>query len=151
MNDASSVLLTVLTSQSLPVQELIGIDEYSESMQSGEYTSYTFHDVNYGELDFLHLLQTKGISYLSEWESGDEYDAGCASCRFTPEGEAIIREIYDSEYNPSMGLLLERIDNPTALRTYILEHKESQTILPWDNQEEYGKIYRVNQLLLNKG
>lgn len=43
--------------------------------------------------------------------------------------------------------------NPTEayqkLATLIREYKEKTTPLPWDNQEEYGKLYRASQLLKN--
>ena len=35
----------------------------------------------------------------------------------------------------------------TALRAYILAHDERIKVLPWDNQVEYGKLYRTKQLI----
>ena len=147
MGDRSYVTLSVLTSQAELARTLIEDFNDEITFDNDRCTYFTFEEVNYGELKFLDALQAAGIAYLSEWEGGNEYGAGCTSCRFTAEGEAIIKSFDDSEINPELYTLMELIDQPEQLRTYILAHKELRTILPWDNQEEYGKLYQATMLI----
>ena len=148
MGDHSYVTLSVLASQAEQAKTFMDYEPNREgNFDKDRCIYFEFEEVNYGELKFLDALQAAGIAYLSEWESGQEYGAGCTSCRFTPEGKAIIKSFDDSEINPPLYNLMELIDQPDALRTFILAHKELRTIMPWDNQEEYGKLYRATQLI----
>ncbi len=106
-----------------------------------------FFEVNYGNLDFLNELVAAGIAFDSEWDAGGEYAKGGDYARFTETGELQRRELYEGEENPPIGPLLERIDDPEALRTFILDYHERKQILPWDSQVEYGKLYRARQLI----
>ena len=145
MGDRTSVTLsipTVLIETALPF-----LDNYQDESNSETLSYFTYYEVNYGELDFLCHLIAAGIPFDSEWCAGSEYGAGCKSCRFTPEGEEIINEIYDDGRNPCHTSLMALIDNPSALRAYILAHDERIKVLPWDNQVEYGKLYRTKQLI----
>lgn len=148
MGDRTTVTLSVLTAQAKTAEALF-VDRYFDVALDTDplIFQWTFEEVNYGELPFLHKLQQAGIAYDSEWGRGDEYGSGCKSCRFTSLGTAIDKEIYDENLNPNLAALLERIDQSDHLRQYILDHQESITTLPWDNQEEYGKRYRVTQLI----
>lgn len=125
-------------------------DEFEGEDKKGlkfDYVEFAYEEVNYGQLDFLNNLREAGIPYDSEWGSGSEYGGGTEHFRFTPKGEMVLLENYESAENPSLDALLERIDNAQALRNYILAHKESREVLPWDNQVEYGKLYRATKLL----
>lgn len=106
-----------------------------------------FSDVNYGELEEITDLIALGIPCDYRWGNGSNYGSGRKYIRFTPEGEIRLIEYCDEDYNPPLYSLMERIDNPEELVKYIKEHKERITPLPWDNQVEYGKIYRTRQLL----
>lgn len=148
MGDRSYVTLSVLKSQAELAKAFMDYEPNDEGNFDGDRCTYfSFEEVNYGELEFLDALQAAGIAYLSEWEGGSEYGPGCTSCRFTAEGEAIIKSFDDSEINPHLHNLMELINQPKQLRNYILAHKELRTILPWDNQEEYGKLYRTTMLI----
>jgi len=148
MSDRSYVTLFVLASQAEQARAVMDTVPNNESnITDALCTYFGFEEVDDGDLPFLGDLQAAGITYLSEWEEGNEYGPGCASCRFTPEGEAVIKTFADSEINPPLYELLELIDQPNELRAYILAHKELRTIMPWDNQEEYGKIYRTSRLI----
>jgi hypothetical protein len=107
-----------------------------------------FSEINYGELEEFTDLIALGIPCDYEWGNGSEYGSGRKYLRFTPEGEMRLVEYYDEDYNPPLYSLMERIDNPEELVKFIKEHKEEVTPLPWDNQVEYGKIFRARQLLL---
>ena len=95
----------------------------------------------------MDALIAAGIAYNSEWESGDDYGEGCQSCRFTAEGSVVVKEVYSSDYSVPLNLLMEAINTPNKLREIILGWKEKITVLPWDNQEEYGKLYRATMLI----
>jgi len=147
MGDRTSVELAVLNSHAATAEEMFvyaaNIKEIGECI-----TYFYFDDINYGELPFLNALLAAGIAYSSEWQRGGEFGPGCSSCRFTADGEAETKELYEGDQDPSITQLLQYIDEPHKLRSFILEYKEKVSVLPWDNQEEYGKIYRIKQLIL---
>ena len=148
MGDRTNVELTILESQKESAESFFD-DEPGEGYdgQDGQWI-YQFSEVSYGNLEFLGALRDAGIAYDSSWESGGEYTAGTASCRFTPEGACIEKEIYDTKINPSLDKLIELIDQPDALRKYILIHQESISVLPLDeDQAEYGKLFRTHKLI----
>ena len=145
MGDRVHVMLEVLSIHAETVESIDDSFDYQE--EDNGITAFNFTEVNYGELSFLSELEHKGISYSASWSSGCEFSAGCKSCRFTADGQKIIKEIYENHKNPSLQHLTLLLDNYTALREYIEEFAESIKVLPWDNQEEYGKIYLTKQLL----
>ena len=106
-----------------------------------------YEEVNYGDLDFLYCLKDNGIPYDSRWSDGDNYGAGTAYLRFTPKGEAIEITVPDGQENPPLPKLMDLISDPQALVDYIVEFHDSVTPLPWDNQQEYAKLYLTMQLL----
>lgn len=154
MGDRTTVTLTVLMSQA---DEAKRMAEHSQSadnefdLNGVEFIDLIFYDVNYGDLNhgisYLDNLKAHGIAFESRWEPGSEYGSGCKYCRFNDEGEAVLLEIYDSEVNPELNRLLELIDDYQALKAYIQEHAAERTPLPWENQEEYGKLYRATKLI----
>lgn len=158
MGDRTNVTLTILASQAKEAGKIMG---YLPEKSSGVLTEFFFDEVNYGELDELPLLQGAGIAYDSDWGSGGEYREGCQSCRFSPEGEMEITEVYAGEENVSIDKLMTIIEknDPDSeeaadhsalyqeLETLILDHHAKVTPRSWENQEEYGKIYRTRQLI----
>lgn len=149
MGDRTTVILTVLNEHIEEAQKIFKDDPPQEIQTVGGLTHFEFYEVNYGRLDFLDQLTAAGIAYDSEWGHGSEYGPGCEFCRFTAEGEVIIKELYNSDANPEIDLLVPVLDDPEKLRQTILDHIESREVLPWDNQIEYGKIYRTAQLISN--
>lgn len=108
---------------------------------------FFFEEVNYGELHCLPHLVAAGIAYDSDWASGDEYESGSEHVRFTPDGELKNSAVYLSDVGVSLLELLENLEDHEKLKNIILEHKERTVPLPWDNQVEYGKLYRTIQLI----
>ena len=147
MGDRTSVALRVLTSQVERVKEIIKGEYYETDYYDPDLTIFDFDEVNYGELPFLQKLEKAGIPYNSRWGKGDDYGSGETVCRFTPEGEALVVELCDAEDNPRIASLLERLDKPEELVQYILDYVGSRKVYPWDNQEDYGKLYRMKQLI----
>ena len=148
MGDRTSVTLTFLSVHREKVMALPNFDVCNEDTVEDWCTSYQYDEVNYGNLTFLNELRDAGIAYDSSWENGDGYSSGTQSCRFTPEGVCIEKELYDTSINPSMDALMERIDSPNKLRGYILEHHEMFKVLPLDpEQEAYGKLYLTHKLI----
>lgn len=74
-----------------------------------------YEEVNYGDLDFLEELASRGIAFTSEWASGGNYGPGSTTFRFNAEGEAQFISIMDGEQNPPIGQLMQLIDDPQAL------------------------------------
>ena len=152
MGDRTTVTLTVLSSQ-LEAAKGILKKKAGEPWEKNEISqqplkSLIFDEVNYGDLPGLKNLQAAGIAYDSEWGQGGEYSPGCTSCRFTKDGELIVKEIYDYEVNPPIETLLTLIDDHEALRSYILLYKEEHTVpLITPEQEDFGKVYRIKQLI----
>lgn len=110
-------------------------------------TEYHFYDVNYGDLDFLSELRQAGIAYNSTWEASAGFNKGTDHLRFTEAGEAVRHRHYIDEGNPPLKELLDLINLPEQLVEYIKNFAETNTVLPWDNQAEYGKRYLAMQLI----
>lgn len=148
MGDRTTVTLTVLTSQ---VSEVVEILEYvldcAYKFNGDITTSFTFDEVNYGTLKNLPALVDKGIAYESDWEAGSGYGPGTESTRFTEEGEVITKTVCDEDLSLAVITLMGVIDHPTELVELIKERHIELQILPWDNQEEYGKRYMARQLI----
>jgi hypothetical protein len=147
MGDRTTVYLDVLVSQADAAKKLFIYGPSDEYSNGDQFIEFEFTEINNGTLDFLDELQEAGIAYDSSWSPGHEYGAGTTFCRFTADGQAIKFDRYDSEAHPDLSCLMTRIDDPKALREFILEHHNNVTPLPWDNQEEYGKLYRTKQLI----
>jgi hypothetical protein len=147
MGDRTTVYLDVLASQADAAKELFDYESQDEYPNGEQFIEFQFSEINHGTLDFLDKLQEAGIAFDSSWSQGSEYGPGTTFCRFTAEGQVIKFDRYESEINPGMVGLMRLIDNPEALREAILQHHRETTPLPWDNQEEYGKLYRTKQLI----
>jgi hypothetical protein len=153
MGDRTSVYLTIIKSQKELIEEFISGNFGTESYNTldvanyPELITYYFEEVNYGELPFLNKLKEFGIAFTSNWESGAEFAGGNQYLRFDEQGDEVGICLYDNALNPQLYSLMQRIDKPAELRQYILDFKKDLEVLPWDNQEEYGKIYRAKQLI----
>lgn len=148
MGERVGVTLKILTSQRSKAEALPAWCAAGSEYNYGDCTFYEYSEVNYGNLDFLTDLRNAGIAYDSTWESGSDFGPGTASMRFSPEGETVEKELYTHKFNPNMSGLLTHIDNPVALRQYILDHQEERAVLPLDEyQVAYGKLYRMKQLI----
>lgn len=145
-SDQTTVTLSVLSSQAKATERLFDTSVDEEGI-SGTEAWFTFYEINYGELEFLPELVKAGIAYDSNWERGDQYKAGTESVRFRPDGTVENKTIYDGDPAAPLCELLPLIDNHSELKKYILIRQEHFAVLPWDNQEEYGKLYRTIQLI----
>ena len=124
------------------------LPSFDYKTEIGDSILLEFSEVNYGELEEFKELIALGIPCDYWWDRGSTYGSGCKYIRFTSEGELQLVAYYDEDRNPNLNMLLNLLDRPEELIKYIKEHKEKLTPLPWDNQVEYGKIYRARQLLL---
>ena len=147
MGDRTSVTLTVLECHSEAVEKVFS-GFCSKGLITEARVDYLFEEVNYGTLRALPELQKQGIAYDSAWERGSDYEPGTECLRFTSEGVAVNKTIYSDSHNPDISELMRFIDSPEELRSVILRKYEENKILPWDNQEEYGKRYQLLELLL---
>jgi hypothetical protein len=151
VGDRTSVTLTVLTSQKAEAEKICmaagyEADHMSQEMD-GSLTYFSFYEVNYGDLQCLNALTDAGIAHDSNWDNGSEFTAGCEFMRFTSNGETKGFSYSDEYFNPDLSRCMGLIDKPDELRAFILDHHDKVTALPWDHQEEFGKIYRTKNLI----
>jgi len=153
MGDRTSVTLFFLASQKEKVDEILeGIDQEPNwedlANEDGQkLLAYHYDEVNYGELDFLPLLSDAGIAYESLWNKGSEFDEGGEYCRFTKDGERVVTTLYAGDRSISTELLMNLIDAPGALVTFIKGRHERSTVLPWTDQEKHGPTFRAMNLI----
>lgn len=146
MGDRTTVTLSFLESQEKKALQHFDY-EASEAWWDEPFAYHRFEEVNYGRLDFLDKLKAAGIAYESEWDRGSEYGPGIKSVRFTADGEVIQKEIYNSECSIDVHDLMALLNKPEELKGLITSTHEAVSVLPWENQEEYGKLYRAKQLI----
>lgn len=149
MGDRTYVELSILVSQAETAEKLIGEYNIPESTWSKDLeTTWGFHDVASGTLDFLDELRDAGIAYNSHWSAGDAYGPGTTACRFTSDGTCVMQTIYDDAVNPELGMLMTLLDNPEKLMAFIREHHALVTIPHLTpDQEVFGKLFRARQLI----
>ena len=146
MGDRTWVGIAVLN-ETLSLVEGILPDD-ARIVYGASHTTFFFHEVNNGCIEEQDQLTDLGIPYNYEWGMGDNYNPGSKYIRFTPEGELQHIDYYENELNPPLEKLLELVSKPKELAEYVQQHSDNLTPLPWDNQVEYGKIYRTRQLIL---
>ena len=146
MGDRTTMYLTVPKVLSEETAKLFKHDE-DDNTEYDEYMDYTFDECNYATLPFTDLLIKHGIPHNQQWEKGDNYGSGNRYIRFTSEGLVVVKEIYDEALSISLEDVMELIDDPVALKTHILRLHKANKILGWDNQIEYGRIYRARVLI----
>lgn len=146
MGDRTTVTLTILESQQDEALKHFG-SVADEAWLDEPLAYHQFHEVNYGTLDFLDKLKAAGIAYESEWDRGSEYGPGVKSVRFTSDGDVVEKEIYNSECSIDVHDLMALLDKPEELKDLITSTHQAVSVLPWENQEKYGKLYRAKQLI----
>ena len=115
--------------------------------EAADIICLSFEEVNYGELSFLPKMTDAGIPYDSSWSSGSDYGAGTEYNRYTSGGQNVLLTVSDEDINPSIVTLMTVIDEPIKLQEMVRNHFQDTTPLPWDNQVEYAKKYRVLKLI----
>lgn len=161
MGDRTSVILIVHRDYEQQVQEILTMSDgepYDAEIQEedGEELIYfQLEGINYGELNCLPKLQELGIAYCSSWAEGDAYGPGEKHLRFTEDGEAVIKEWYESDLLCPFDTLKSFTEKYTTdsslasvIRDCIAKHVERTSTLPWTEQIRNGKIYRAKQLLI---
>ncbi|MDH1236507.1 hypothetical protein [Stutzerimonas stutzeri] len=109
-----------------------------------------FEEVNYGELNCIKELQSAGIPYDMDWAEGSSYEEGVQYCRFTETGDLKLKTINGSDYYiyPSvLEKVIEEHNSLDAVKDLLKRHHEAVDPPSWDNQVEYGKMYRIKQLI----
>lgn len=109
-----------------------------------------FEEVNYGELDCIKELQSAGIPYDMEWAEGSRYEEGVQYCRFTETGDLTLKTVSRTDYYIQLSVLgkvIEEHNSLDAVKDFLKWRNEAVNPPSWDNQVEYGKIYRTKQLI----
>lgn len=115
--------------------------------EAADIIRLSFEEVNYGDLPFLPKMAEAGIPYNSSWGTGSAYGPGTDYCRYTSEGCKVLLNVPDEDINPSIVALMTVINEPIKLQEMVRNHHQDTTPLPWDNQVEYAKKYRVLKLI----
>lgn len=154
MGDRVSTTLTVLKEHQQRAIELIKPEEgepsYIDDHSEEHIVRLSYDEVNYGTIDNLELLIQEGIPYSFSWGSGGEFNEGQQDVRFSPEGQ-LLHTGEDLEW-PSVlldGLKLQ-LDKATSLeqaKQLLQDSLAKHVPISWDNQAEYGRLYRATQLL----
>ncbi len=115
-----------------------------------EIVALYYYDVNYASIDALDEFLAEGIAYDFDWDQGSDFTQGESHLRFTAEGEAVFTS--DSPENPSGYLTsiekaLNSLTSVNEVRACLVQIKAKHVPLPWDNQVEYGKVYRARKLI----
>ena len=142
--------LTVLSEHKSTVQaalekELNTCDQDYYSLSNGTLACFGLDEIRDGDIQCLFDLDNQGIPYEAYSSEGDIF----LTSRFTADGERQEMSVAISEMNPDLTTCKNLLKTPDALVDYIKNHIDSVTPLPWDNQEAYGKKYRVTRLLLS--
>jgi len=146
MSDVTTVTLTVLSSQAKAAKAFAKYSPEEEYLEDS-LTYFIFYEVNAGDLPFLSKLETAGIAFDSNWSHGDNYGPGCKSCRFTSTGDIIIKTVYDGDSAVPLDALLPILQDHAALIKCIRLCQKHVAVLPWDDQEKYGKVYLATKLI----
>lgn len=147
MGDRTTVTLTVLKNHLEEAKKYFEYEEAEEETVGEMFANLLFYEVNYGTLHFLGKLMEAGIPFTSDWDSGGDYGPGSHFCRYTADGELQEIELSNDYRNPELSRLMELLDEPVALKEYIINHHKAVTPLPWDNQLEYSKVFRIKKLI----
>lgn len=151
MGDRTWATLTMPTELVSNVKAIFDEDNTEDALELElGLTELSYHEINYGNLPdgVEDKLIAEGIPFDWEWGDGDDYGGGLLYIRFTETGELHLREVYNRDRNLNLEALLTRIDQPDELVKLIKEHADNVTPLSWDSQVEYGKRYRMRQLVL---
>lgn len=120
-----------------------------ENTNDEDFVTFGFES-NYCRLSYHDKLVAAGIPYVFSWSGNGECTEGESYSRYTKTGEHTLVELWYRDENPSMAEIFPLLDKPEELRTFILTHKTNTTPLPWDNQTEYAKLFRTQQLIAPK-
>ena len=153
MGDRTTVELTLRKKDYEQIKNELWFEEAEElgvAHEGEELILFVHHEVNYGELDWLIELESRGIPHDQEWGPGGGYTAGKRTCRFSPEGEMEIVDVSFEHRNPPL-FMLERLssDLPEThpLVCYLAKWRKDTVPRDWDGQDEGIKKYRARKLL----
>lgn len=115
---------------------------------------FCFDEVNHGYLPHLDKLTELGIPFDSEWGSGDDFRPGCLHNRYTHEGFQnlfVWREDQELIHPDAIKKILAAgggiPQKLLAFQQLVDPYNKLCEYIKWDNQIQYGKLYRMNQLL----
>lgn len=158
MSGERTITITVLASQKDQARAIL--DPHLGSPNDENVfiiqTDPALHYMQYHEAKDKHFtkplveLKDAGIAWDYEFGRADDSDdqSGEDHLRFTETGEVIITGWMQEDTYLPVRVLMEALEHPELLRARILEANAKLQVLPWVNQEEYGKRHKAAQLLL---
>jgi len=137
MGDRVTVTLTVRGVDEKLVEKIAdgfaAKDSCSASDEDVELIEYTYHEINYTNLECEKQLQENKITYDKSWGKGDEYHAGTEYHRLTKFGETVIKKYENNEERLiELDDLVEAFESG-SISIFVAEQKEKHLILPWNN------------------
>lgn len=153
MSDRTSVYLTIpaalkeITENVIKKTADLDFDYVvNDATPEGNIDLY-FDEVIDGQLEFLDNLVKAGVPFDSAWSADYCISAGKDSARFDSYGVLDRRVIYEYEENPNINRIKQLLGHPVELKAFLVQHIEGITLLPWDNQVEYGKRFLARNLI----
>ena len=148
MIDHVTVRLDFLVSQIGIVHSKIGDPDWRNLHKN--VMRFGFRNMPNAIMDKVGSLKASGVAYDYSWGRSLFLNSGGHSTRFSPDGELIYKDLIKSDLNLNVESIYKYTDDPDLLKRIIKAAYERQCILPWDNQEEYGKLYMARQLVAPK-
>ena len=145
MIDHTTVKLDFLVSQIGIVHSKIGDPDWRNLHKN--VMRFGFMIVPNDIMDKVGSLKASGVAYDYYWDRGSSFSSGRHSTRFSPDGKLIYKDLIESDLKLNVERIYKYIDDLDLLKRIIKDAYERQCILPWDNQEEYGKLYMARQLV----
>lgn len=110
--------------------------------------TYTVQQVSDRSIeDFLDTLLEAGIAYDAAYVSKYSDDRWVTHWRFTDDGLLVDKVTYENDNFLEVVELMHLINDEKALTDYILKAYKNLYVIPWDKQDEYGKIFQMKQLI----
>jgi len=116
-------------------------------LEAGESVllEYPF-DNSLPELECIPVLLANSAAFDvnvkgGSWTQGTRYN------RYNSQGKHFDFFVRDDEIDPELNALMALLHKPEDLVKLIVDHHRRTVPLPWDNQEQYGKIHRTLELI----
>jgi len=129
------------------IKSRLGDRKDSWQAWQGINTYYFSSDSESLEPDLCTRICKLGIPFNISADSDRSMDGEDHYVRFSSTGKLIRKMVLQNERYPSLNTLEELKNDHAGLIYYINTFSESVAEPSWDNQIEYGRIYRARRLI----
>ena len=148
MGDRCDVYIQIPAEYKDQVTHILDPTQHWETVHG--LAEFCIPEVNYANIEAeTQALTREGIPHSWYWTPGGGYDSGKGYVRFTAEGEVIYHDYSDPDVNPCIDHVIKLLETKTSeeVLEYLREYKAKYSPQSWDNQVEYGKVYKLKQLV----